>query len=156
MRPSATSLRGEEDLGRRKDAARNRPRSFVRWLAAKLSKVVGRVRARVTAWTRSVRALPSRAVHWVRAGVGSPGRLAKHLFRFAKSLFMATIGKDRGFGFWWLAVTVAIALAVGLLVAALLSPVIGIIAALVVGIWMLIRRSRSSQSPKTAEAGLAN
>jgi NhaP-type Na+/H+ or K+/H+ antiporter len=52
--------------------------------------------------------------------------------------------------------TVAIALAIGLLVAALLSPVIGILAALVVGIWMLIRRNRSSQSRKTAQAGLTN
>ena len=152
MRSSATSLRDGEDLGRRKDAARDRPRSLVRWLAAKLSKAV----TRVTAWTRSVRSLPSRAVHWVRAGTGSPARLAKYLFRSAKSLFMATIGKDRGFGFWWLVVTVALALAVGLLVAALLSPVIGIVAALVVGIWMLIRRNRSSQSRKTAKAGLAN
>lgn len=156
MRSSATSLRDGEDLGQGKDAARNRPRSFVRWLAAKLSKAVSRVRARVTAWTRSVRSLPSRAVHWVRAGTASPVRLAKYLFRSAKSLVTAAIGKDRGFGFWWLAVTVALALAVGLLVAALLSPVIGVVAALVVGIWMLIRRNRSSQSRKTAKAGLAN
>jgi hypothetical protein len=69
---------------------------------------------------------------------------------------MATIGEDRGFGFWWLMVTVAIALAIGLLVAVLLSPVIGILAALVVGIWILIRRNRSSQSRKTAKAGLTN
>jgi hypothetical protein len=151
MRPSATSLRGGEGLGRRKDAARNRPRSFVLRLAAKLSKAVGRVRARVTAWMGSVRSLPSRAVHRVRAGVRSPVRLAKYLFRSAKSLFMATIGEDRGFGFWWLMVTIAIALAIGLLVAVLLSPVIGILAALVVGIWMLIRRNRSSQSRKTAK-----
>ena len=69
---------------------------------------------------------------------------------------MATIGKDRGFGFWWLAATAALALAVGLLVAVLLSPVIGIVAALVVGIWMLVRRNRSSHSRKTAKAALAN
>jgi hypothetical protein len=128
----------------------------VRGLAAKLSKAVSRVRARVTTWMDSVRSLPSRAARWVRAGVRSPVRLAKYLFRFIKPLFMAVIGEDRGFGFWWLVVTVAIALAVGLLVAALLSPVIGILAALVVGIWMLIRRNRSSQSGKTARAGLTN
>jgi uncharacterized membrane protein len=69
---------------------------------------------------------------------------------------MATIGKDRGFAFWWLVVTAAIALAIGLLVAALVSPVIGILAALGVGIWMLIRRNRSSQSRKTAQAHLAS
>ncbi len=156
MRPSATSLRDGENLGRRKDAARDRPRSFVDWLVARLSKAVSRVRARVAAWTRSVRSLPSRAVRLVRAGAGSPVRVARYLFRSAKSLFMATIGKDRGFGFWWLVVTVVIALAVGLLVAALLSPVIGIVAALVVGIWMLVRRSRSSQPRTTAKAGLAH
>ena len=69
---------------------------------------------------------------------------------------MATIGKDRGFTFWWLVVTAAIALIVGLLVAVLLSPVAGILAALVVGIWMLIRRNRSSRSRKTAQAHLAS
>ena len=156
MRTGAASLRDGEDLGRRTDAARDRPRSFVRWLAAKLSRAVGRVRARVTAWARSVGSLPSRAAGWVRARTGSPVRLARHLFRSARSLFMATIGKDRGFGFWWLVVTAVIALAVGLLVAALLSPVIGIVAALVVGIWMLVRRSRSAQSRKTARAALAH
>ncbi len=156
MRPGTTSLRDGEDLGPRKDAARDRPRSFVRWLATRVSGAVSRVRARVTTLTRSVTALPSRAIRWVRTGPGSPARLVKYLFRSAKSLFMATSGKDRGFGFWWLVVTAALALAIGLLVAALLSPVIGIVAALVVAIWMLIRRNRSSQSRKSATASLAN
>jgi Flp pilus assembly protein TadB len=90
-----------------------------------------------------------RAAGWLRGKIGSPVRLVK-------SVFMATIGKDRGFAFWWLAVTAAVALAIGLLVAALVSPVVGIVAALVVGIWMLIRRSRSSRSRKTAQAHLAS
>ena len=84
-----------------------------------------------------------RAVGWLRGKIGSPVRLIK-------SVFMATIGKDRGFTFWWLVVTAAIALIIGLVVAALLSPVIGILAALGVGIWMLIRRNRSSLTRKTA------
>jgi hypothetical protein len=92
-----------------------------------------------------IRFVLPRAAAWLRGKIGSPIRLVK-------SVFMATIGKDRGFTFWWLAVTAAIALAVGLLVAALVSPVIGIVAALVVGIWMLIRRSRPSRSPRTAQA----
>lgn len=121
----------------------------LRWLRAKLSKAVGWVRARATASARSVKSLLSRPVDWLRDEIRSPVRLVK-------SLFMATIGKDRGFGFWWLVVTVAIALTIGLLVAALLSPVAGILAALIVGIWILIRRNRSSQSRKTAKAGLAN
>jgi hypothetical protein len=91
---------------------------------------------------RWLRGKLSSAAGWVRAKISSPARLIK-------SLFMATIGKDRGFGFWWLVVTVAIALTIGLLVAVLVSPVIGILAALIVGIWMLVRRSRSSQSRKT-------
>lgn len=125
--------------------------SPLRWLGAKISKAVGRVRDVAAAVTRSVRSLVSRAAESVRAEVGSPVRLARSLFRSAKSVFMATIGKDRGFGFWWLVVTAAIATTVGLLVAVLLSPVIGIVAALVVGIWMLIRRRRS-QNPARDQA----
>ena len=53
-------------------------------------------------------------------------------------------------------ITIAIVLTIGLLVAALLSPVIGILAALIVGIWMLVRGGRSSQSRQTAKAGLAS
>ena len=69
---------------------------------------------------------------------------------------MATIGKDRGFTFWWLAVTAAVAVAIGLLVAVLVSPVIGILTALAVGIWMLIRRARSSRPGEAAQAHLAS
>jgi hypothetical protein len=95
----------------------------------------GRERSRLFMPLRWLRGKLSSAVGWVRAEI--------------KSLFMATVGKDRGFGFWWLVVTVAVALTIGLLVAVLVSPVIGILAALIVGIWMLVRRSRSSQSRKT-------
>ena len=42
-----------------------------------------------------------------------------------------------------------VALAVGLLIAVLLSPVIGLFAALIVGIWMLVRHSRSANSHAT-------
>jgi hypothetical protein len=120
--PRTPSVRDDEGRARRKNRGRKRSRLLtpLRWLRGKLSSAVG----------------------WVRAQIKSPARLIK-------SLFMATIGKDRGFGFWWLVVTVAIALTIGLLVAVLLSPIIGILAALIVGIWMLIRRSRSSQSRKT-------
>jgi hypothetical protein len=116
----------------------------LRWLRAKLSKAVGRVRARARVSVRSIRSLLSRAAGWLRDKL-------RPAVRLIKSLSMAMIGKDRGFGFWWLVVTVAIALTVGLLVAVLLSPVIGILAALIVGIWMLVKRSRSSQSRKMAK-----
>jgi hypothetical protein len=75
----------------------------------------------------------------LRALVNSPVRLAK-------AIFMATIGRDRGFGFWWLVATIALAVLIGLLVGLLLSPVLGILAAIGVGIWMLMRRSSSSDS----------
>ena len=49
-----------------------------------------------------------------------------------------------GFGYWWLIGTLVIALTLGLIVAALVTPVAGIIALLVVGIWALVRRARST------------
>lgn len=153
MRPGAASARDSardaEEPGRGHDPGRDRSRSLAGWLGARLSKTVSRVRTLVTASARSVRASLSRAAAWLRDQAGSPVRLAR-------SLVTAAIGKDHGFGFWWLVATAAIALGVGLLVAALLSPVIGLIAALVVGIWMLVRRSRSPHSPKRAGAALAN
>ena len=142
MSPSTASLKDGEVLAGGKVAP-------LRWLGAKVSKAADRLRSLATTAARSVRSLVSSAVDRVRAEVRSPVRLAK-------SVFMATIGKDRGFGFWWLMAMVAIAVAIGLLVAVLLSPVIGIVAALVVGIWMLIRRSRSAHSRDTAMAGLAS
>ena len=152
MRPSTSRVTGRENPTRKNDDGPERAGSFapLRWLRTKLSKAVGQVRARVRDSARSViRFLLPRAVDWLRGKIRSPVRLIK-------SVFMATIGKDRGFAFWWLVVTAAIAVTIGLLVAALLSPVIGILAALAVGIWMLIRRSRSSRSGKTAQAHLAS
>lgn len=152
MRPANSSVTGRKDLARKNDEGRERPRSFapLRWLGTRLSRAVGQVRARARDSARSVlRSLLPRAAGWLRKTTGSPVRLIK-------PVFMATIGKDRGFAFWWLAVTAAIAVIIGLLVAALLSPAIGILAALAVGIWMLIRRNRSSQSRTTAQAHLAS
>lgn len=114
----------------------NRESTSWRWLVTRLSQGIRQVRAR--------------AHDLVRAVTGRLGRI-RPSFRLVKSFFMATIGKDRGFGFWWLVAMAAIALAVGLLVAVLLSPVIGLLAALVVAIWMLVRRSRS-QSRETVRA----
>ena len=152
MRPSTSSVTGRENLTRSTDDGGQRHRSFGpwHWVRARLSKAVSHVRALVRDSARSVtRSLLARAVDWLRGKIRSPARLVK-------SVFMATIGKDRGFTFWWLVVTAAIPLAVGLLVAVLLSPVIGILAALAVGIWMLIRRDRSSRSRTRAQARLAS
>ena len=122
--PSTPSERDDVGHARKNDPSRRSSRLFMplRWLRRKLSSAVG----------------------WVRAQIRSPARLVKSV--------LATIGKDRGFGFWWLVVTAAIALTVGLLVAVLLSPVIGILAALIVGIWMLVRGRRSSQSREAVSA----
>ena len=122
--PSTPSERDDVGRARKNDPSRRSSRLFMplRWLRRKLSSAVG----------------------WVRAQIRSPARLVKSV--------LATIGKDRGFGFWWLVVTAAIALTVGLLVAVLLSPVIGILAALIVGIWMLVRRRRSPQSREAVSA----
>ena len=49
---------------------------------------------------------------------------------------------ERGFGFWWLVATLAVAVALGLVVALLLTPVAGIIALLIVAIWALVHRRR--------------
>jgi hypothetical protein len=49
---------------------------------------------------------------------------------------------ERGFGFWWRVATIGIAVALGLVVALLLSPVAGLIALLVVAIWALVRWRR--------------
>jgi hypothetical protein len=123
--PSTPSERDDVGRARKNDRSRKSSRLFMplRWLRGKLSSAVG----------------------WVRAQIRSSARLIK-------SLIPAMTGKDRGFGFWWLVITAAIALTVGLLVAVLLSPVIGILAALIVGIWMLVRRGRSPQSRKAVSA----
>lgn len=60
---------------------------------------------------------------------------------------------DRGFSFWWLAVTLGIALAVGALVAVLISPVAGVIALLVAGIWMLVRGARNKDDDEQHSGG---
>ena len=94
---------------------------------------------------RWLRKTASALVRPIRALVRSP-------FRLAKTVFMATIGRDRGFGFWWLVATLAVAVAIGLVLAVVLSPVLGLLAAIGVGIWMLVRRSRSSDSDEAGES----
>lgn len=89
-------------------------------------------------------------VRWLRRAVRAVLRpvraLARSPFRLAKTIFMATIGRDRGFGFWWLVATIALAAIIGLVLAVVLSPVLGLIAAIGVAAWMLFRRRRSARS----------
>ena len=147
MRSSRSSVRDREDLARENDHAGPGARLAkpFGWLRARLSRAADRVRTTL----RSIRAALSRAAGRLSAQIKSGAHSVK-------TAFLATIGEDRGFGFWWLVVTAAITLAIGLLVAVLLSPVIGLLAALIVGIWMLVRGGRSSQSRQTAKARLAS
>lgn len=86
------------------------------------------------------------AAGWLAKRLPGPlGSLARWL--------MSGLSGDRGFGFWWLAVTLGIALAVGALVALLISPVAGLIALLVVGIWMLVRGARKKDDDEERSGG---
>jgi uncharacterized membrane protein len=61
----------------------------------------------------------------------------------------------RGFGFWWLVVTLLLAGIVGLLVAALLTPVMGLLAGLGVAVWFLIRKSAGNARDERGSAATA-
>ena len=95
-------------------------------------------------------------LRWLRraaASVLAPLRaLIRSPWRLAKTIFMATVGRDRGFGFWWLLVTLALAIVLGLILAIVLSPVLGLVAALVVAVWMLVRGRHQSSSDGRSDA----
>jgi hypothetical protein len=57
-------------------------------------------------------------------------------------------GRERGFGFWWLVATLGIAVALGLVVALLVTPVAGLIALLVVAIAALVHRHRRKRDER--------
>jgi apolipoprotein N-acyltransferase len=56
---------------------------------------------------------------------------------------------EHGFGFWWLVATVGVAAALGMVVALLLTPVAGLIAALIVATWALVRRHGRKEDDRT-------
>ena len=100
----------------------------LRWLGRKLSALVSWVGERVRPIARFLQ-LRSVAKH-----VPAPLR------RWLGRLFAP--GTDRGFGYWWLVATLGIAVALGMVVALLLTPVAGLIALLVVALWALVRTLR--------------
>jgi hypothetical protein len=108
----------------------------LRWLRRKLS---GAVR-----WVAKLLRAPLRAT--IRIPLWLLTRLP---FRGLVGALMRPRGK-RGFGFWWLVATVAIAGAVGLIVGALVTPLAGILAFVAVGIWSMVCRV----SGRRAEAKL--
>ena len=69
---------------------------------------------------------------------------------FAALLGAAAGDGERGFGARWLSVTLVVAIALGLVLAAVLSPVVGLLTLIGVGVWALMRRTtrrrRNSQA----------
>ena len=81
-------------------------------------------------------------------------RWLRRRLRFSLSSIMDTFrrwSKGRGFGFWWLVVTLVLAGVVGVLVAALLTPVMGILAGLAVVVWLLIRKMTGNSHSESGE-----
>jgi hypothetical protein len=149
MNTTTSARTAIEDLVRPGRSGHERPWLVMPWRWLGLARAARRVRARARQVVRPIRAALSRALSSLSDLASKPVRLITTVMRM--------IAKDRGFGFWWLAVTAAIALAVGMLVGLLLSPVIGIIAALIVGIWMLARRASSRKADTAAPLhGLAS
>jgi Flp pilus assembly protein TadB len=80
---------------------------------------------------------------------------AAALLRKLRSPFAALLGastgdRDPSFGARWLRVTLVVALALGVVLAALLSPVVGLLALLGVGVWVLVRRTRGRRRNRQA------
>jgi hypothetical protein len=93
-------------------------------------------------------------VRWLGKQAGRASRWLRRRLRFSPSAILDLFRrwtKDRGFGFWWLVVTLLLAGAVGLLIALLLTPVMGILACLAVAIWLLFRKSTGSSRPQSRE-----
>jgi hypothetical protein len=103
----------------------------LRWLRRRLSRLARWVAQRLRAPVRPIARML--LVRWVATHVPAPLRWLGRLL---------APGKERDFGFWWLLATLAVALALGMVVALLLTPVAGLIALLVVGVWALVRRRR--------------
>lgn len=101
------------------------------------------LRARIRDVARSIRDSLARELRRLSDTIGSPGPLIKAL--------LDMIPKDREFGFYWLVAAIAISVALGLLVALVLSPVVAALAALIAAIWMLSRRrARSAPADQAA------
>jgi hypothetical protein len=124
--PRPTSEQRDESGGRGSGLL-----ASLRWLRRKLSRLARWVAQRLRAPLRPVARLLM--LRWVAKHVPAPLRWLGRLL---------APGNERGFGFWWLVATLAVALALGMVVALLLTPVAGLIALLIVAIWALVRRRR--------------
>jgi hypothetical protein len=109
----------------------------LRWLGRKLSGLVRWVAKRLSAPLRPIARLLM--LRWMAQHLPAPLRWLGGLF---------APGRERGFGFWWLVATLAVAVAIGMVVAVLVAPVAGLIALLVVAIWALVRRRRHKRDDR--------
>ena len=110
-----------------------------------------RARGRSELWRNALAA----SVRWLARQTARASRWLRRRLRFSPSAILDVFRrwtKDRGFGFWWLVVTLLLAGAIGLLVAALLAPVIAILACLAVAIWLLFRKSTRNSRRKAGES----
>jgi hypothetical protein len=108
----------------------------LRWLGRKLSGLVRWAARRLQAPLRPIARLLT--LRWVADRLPAPLRWLGRLIA----------GRERGFGFWWLVATLGVAVALGLVVALLLTPVAGLIALLLVAIWALVRRRRHKRDDR--------
>jgi hypothetical protein len=116
----------------------------LRWLARKLSGLVRWVVKRLGPPLRPIARLLM--LRWVAEQLPAPLRWLGRLI---------APGGEHGFGYWWLMATLAVAVALGLVVALLLAPVAGLIGLLVVAIWLLVRRRRRKRDDRTSPAPAA-
>ena len=89
----------------------------------------------------------SSLVSWVAKRLPAPVRWLARLL---------APGQKRGFAFWWLVATLAVAVALGLIVALLLFPVAGLLGLLVLAIWLLVRRRKRKRGDQSARAAHAS
>ena len=93
-------------------------------------------------------------VRWLLERIARASRWLRRRLRFSRGAILDAFKrwtKDRGFGFWWLVAMLLLAGIVGLIVAALLTPVMGLLACLGVGIWMLFRKRPDDTREKSGE-----
>lgn len=127
--PKAAQSKGDGNEG----SLLSRLLTPLKWLGGKLSNALETLLSEHAGELKKVGAML--AAGWLSKRLPGPlGSLARWL--------ISGVSGDRGFGFWWVAVTLGIALALGALIAVLISPVAAVIALLVAGIWMLVRHAR--------------
>jgi hypothetical protein len=98
------------------------------------------------------------SLRWLRKMFAKGSRWLSRRLRFSPSAVLdwfKRLSAGRGFGYWWLVVTVLLAAAVGLLVAALLTPVTGLLALPAVAIWFLIRKGTGRSRDRRGSAATA-